>query len=137
MRGTAAGEPVVSQANTKEFAEGHERVFGNKRAQRGKWIWDAEQEKLVPADEYRPPERALDAPIMSGRFYENQAMTDGTPVGSRRRYAQWLKDHDATHASDYSDGFRARLHKERERTQEKEIRETVGRTVYQLENKRR
>ena len=55
MRGTAAGEPVVSQANTAEFSAGYERVLGDRPVERGRWIWDDRAKKLVPAEEYQEP----------------------------------------------------------------------------------
>jgi hypothetical protein len=137
VRGTAAGEAVVSQANTPQFEAGYDRVFGAKTVQRGRWVWDAEQGKLVPANEYKPPEHAIDAPIMVDRFYEGQVMQDGTPVGSRRRYANYLREHDVAHTSDFSDLFREKVHRSDELRTEKEIRETVGRSWYELENPRR
>jgi hypothetical protein len=136
MRGTAAGERVVSQANTEGFGSGYDRVFGDKPPKRGRWVWDASRGELVPVSEYRAHERAIDAPIMVDRFYENQVMQDGTPVGSRRRYANYLREKGVTHGSDFSDAFRENVRKQDELANDKQIRETVGKTWYDLENRR-
>jgi hypothetical protein len=137
MRGTAAGERVVSQANTNEFSDGYERVFGDKPPKRGTWVWDPGLNRLVPADEYRPPARALDAPIMAGRFYENQATLDGDDIGSRSRYKEYLRTHGVTHASDYREHY-VRKTKEREKVfsgdfDHRARRDAIGRAMYQVE----
>ena len=139
MRGTAAGEPVVSQARTKEFEEGYDRLFGPEhKAQRGKWIWDEAQQKLVRAEDYRPPERALDAPILAGRFYENTAATDGTDIGSRRKHREYMKAHNLTTYDDFAKSF-TRKQEERKRNQEARKvpdptrREAIARALYQMD----
>lgn len=100
-RGTVVGETPVSQAATPEYLDGHARTFGNKTVERGRWIWDGERKELVRAENFRPPERALDAPIMMDRFYENTRATDGTDIGSRRKHRQYMKDHGLTTADDF------------------------------------
>jgi hypothetical protein len=101
-RGTVIGEPVVSQANSAAFDEGYDRVFGKDRQPvRGRWVYDPVQQKCVPADEYQPPERAINAPIMMDRFYEGVRATDGTDIGSRRKHRQYMKDHGLTTADDF------------------------------------
>jgi hypothetical protein len=91
-RGMVNNEPIVSQAQTKAFDEGYERTFGDRKPQRGRFIYDPAQGKCVPADDYRAPERAADAPILSGRFYENTAATDGVDIGSRAKHRAYMKD---------------------------------------------
>jgi hypothetical protein len=132
MRGTAANEAVVSQANTPEFEQGYERVFGNLQAQRGRWVWDAELGELVRSEDYRPQERALDAPIMTGRFYEG-TQVDGRDLGSRARYRDYLKETGCANASDYRDHWSERkAQKEHERHDRKDRKEAVGRAVYEV-----
>jgi len=112
-RGMAAGEPIISQANTPEFEEGHARTFGESKVQRGRWVWDEAQGKLVSAEEYQPPERAVDAPILAGRFYENVCAVDGTDIGSRRKRNDYMKAHGYADTSDYK-GVWEKAAKERE-----------------------
>lgn len=48
-------------------------------------------------------ERALDAPILSGRFYENvQSPIDGSDIGSRTKHREHMKQHNVTIATDYA-----------------------------------
>lgn len=138
-RGTVVGEPVVSQASTEEFRSGYERTFGNRKPQRGRWVWDEAKGRLVSADEYVPPSRAVDAPIMSGRCYEGQVAPDGTDISTRRKRAAWMRE---TGNADFSDfkGARERRQKEiAERAEalrtgrfkpDKQLRDHIGRELY-------
>lgn len=131
MRGTAAGEGVVSQANTEAFEDGYERVFGSPRAERGSWVWDVSQGKLVPAEDYQPPSMAVDAPVLAGRFYENTVATDGTDIGSRKKHREYMRVNGVTAASDYSAEYRERVKRSAERASEMHLNDVVGRAVYE------
>lgn len=114
-RGTVVGEGVVSQANTQEFEEGYERTFGPaKKVERGRWIWDESQQKLVRAEDYVPPVLAINAPVCSGRLYENVGTAhDGTPINSRKDYREYQKRTGVTQIGDFKDTW-AKAQKERE-----------------------
>lgn len=145
MRGTANDEAVVSQANSKAFEDGYDRIFGkDRKPERGSFVFDPEQQKFVPAGEYRPPERALDAPIMAGRFYENTVSTEGEDLGSRRRHAEYMRRHGVAMLSDYTHHLekkreeRVRFLNEGNNTDadRKQRREDVGRTIYELQQRK-
>jgi len=108
MRGTAAGEAVVSQANTAEYEEGYDRIFGPRKSpQRGKWIWSEAEQKFVTLEEYIPPSTdAVSAPILAGRFYENMCALDGTDIGSRAKHKEYMKAKGYTVSSDYEETWR-------------------------------
>lgn len=116
---------------SKEYEAGYKRVFGNKKPKRGRWIWDARQGRLVPADQYVAPSEAVSAPIMSGRFYENTAATDGTDIGSRKKHREYMRANGLSMHSDYSDEFRRRVKADRERADDKNLVETVERAFHQ------
>src|SRR5512145_1143689 len=104
-RGTVVGEPVVSQANTREYEQGYERSGLGKSPEakeKGRFIWDEERKCLVRAEDYRPPGHAVSAPIMVDRFYEGSRATDGTDIGSRRKHRAYMKAHGLAPADDYS-----------------------------------
>lgn len=140
-RGMAAGEPIVSQAQTKAFDEGYERTFGKRKVERGRFVWDERQQKLVRADQHVPPERALDAPVLVDRFYEGARATDGTDIGSRRRHREYMRVHGLAHESDFREcGAKAREERARfarGEQSDKPYIEAVERSIYELENKRR
>lgn len=130
-RGMANGEPINSQAATEEFREGYSRTFGDRKPQRGKWV--ATPSGLVPTDEYVPPERAVDAPILVDRFYEGTKATDGTDIGSRRKHRAYMKAHGLTTMDDFGPGYFQRLKREKEAATAKERREVIARRMYEID----
>ena len=93
---------IKTRPLSREFSEGFDRIFKKREAQKGgRWIYDTTQKRLVPANQYRA-ERALDAPIMMDRFYENLAATDGTDIGSRRKHRAYMKEKGWTTADDFT-----------------------------------
>jgi hypothetical protein len=125
------GEGIQSQAATDDYREGHDRIFGDRPIQRGRWIWDEAQQKLVRAEDYVPPAHAVNAPIMVDRFYEGTKSTDGIDIGSRRKHRAYMKDRGLAPADDFSPGYYDRLKREQKREAQKSRRETVARAVYQ------
>ena|GEM_PF-7054344 len=131
-RGMANGEPIVSQPATDEFREGYDRIFGDKPVQRGRWVYDVRQQRLVPADEYEPPARALDAPILSGRFYENvHTLDDGTDIGSRAKYQAYCREKGVTAMSDFSDQYYDNIHASRKRETRKHRKAALDRAYWE------
>jgi hypothetical protein len=137
MRGTPGGETPVSQAATDEYRESHDRVFGERKpGQRGRWIWDASVGRLVRADEYVPPDRAVDAPIIADRVHEGTFIDTGNgmrDVGSRAKRRQYQRETGLAEASDYGPGWRERKASERERLLDRRTSEAVEqakRTMY-------
>jgi len=79
--------------------------------------------------------RALDAPILSGRFYENVAATDGSDIGSRKRHREYMKRHNVTLSSDFTQQW-AKQGEQRERMRagdfdHKSRKEAIERALYQ------
>lgn len=156
MRGIAAGERPVSQANTKEYNEHFEEVFEAEKLAReqrfGKWVFDPVQKRVVRPEEM-PDRRALDAPVLAGRFYENLRMPDGRSVESRRQYNNYLRETGTTNASDYGLGEKGikegstwdKAAKDRvdmqtsggSQADRRERREIIGRALYEAEKRRR
>jgi hypothetical protein len=126
------GEGIQSQAATDDYREGHDRIFGDRPVQRGRWIWDESQQKLVRAEDYVPPEHATNAPIMVDRFYENTQSTDGVDIGSRRKHRQYMKDRGLAPADDFSPGFYDRINKTKTREQKEARRDTISRALYKM-----
>jgi len=135
VRGTAAGEPVVSQANTADFEAGYERAFGDRPAERGRWIY-VEGQGLIPADQYLEPVGDGRVMVVGDSHYDGAVAPDGTPIDTRRRHREYLKRTGLALAGDFSDDFRQKVRATEEREAAKEIRETVGRTWYEKEKRR-
>jgi hypothetical protein len=136
-RGTANGEPVVSQANSDAYREGYARTLGDKKAERGRWVYDVRLRALVPADEYVPPARAVDAPIIADRIHEGTHFDDGSRVwnlGSRRKRREFKRELGVTDRSDYGPGWRERRLAEREQRTDRKTEaafENAARKLYQ------
>ena len=80
---------------------------------------------------------ALNAPILSGRFYENVSATDGTDIGSRKKHREYMKAHGLTIASDYTNTWK-QAEKQREavkqgRLPSKTRREAIARALYRID----
>ena len=136
----STGADAKSLPNSPEFEEGYSRIFGDKKPTRGKWVWDAAQQKLVSAAEYVPPERAVDAPIMVDRFYEGQVAQDGTDIGSRQKHREYMRQNNLTTADDFTETWK-KARDQRIRAREGDFdhaarREQVGRAMHELENRR-
>lgn len=86
--------------------------FGEGTKEKGRFIWDKAQEKLVRAEDYVPPSEALSAPIMVDRFYEGLKSPDGVDIGSRGKYRDYLKATGLAPGSDFSQGWYENRRKE-------------------------
>jgi hypothetical protein len=135
-RGMVVNEAIVSQSSTDEYRAGHERVFGERKPFRGRLIYDTAQGKCVPADEYRAPSRALDAPIIADRIHEGTVFHDGErlrDIGSRRKRREFLRETGLADATDCSRSWLESQAKQRERAVEQRIdasAEAAARKLY-------
>jgi hypothetical protein len=124
-RGMANGEAIQSQAATEEYRENHDRIFGDRKPCRGKWVMTPEG--LVPVEDYVPPDaEAKFAPIIADRIREGQTFHDGdrvVDIGSRRKLRDYLKSSGLAEASDYGPGWgerqKAKIERERDQHQHK------------------
>ena len=138
-KGSVAGQPIRTGDLTSEYEEGHERTFGqpDPKFPRGRrFKWDPWQKKLVPAG-FVDEGKALDAPLLCGRFYENTSATDGTDIGSRRKHREYMRRNNLTTADDYKEAW-SKAAQEREAVRKgehdrKERREAIGRALYELQ----
>jgi hypothetical protein len=129
---------IKSKPLSKEFSAGFDRIFRKREAQKGgRWIYDTAKKALVPAHLYRA-ERALDAPILMDRFYENLAATDGTDIGSRRKHRAYMKEKGWTTADDFSQTWAKEAEKRAAFMQgddtaesRKDRREDISRALYE------
>lgn len=140
---------------TAAYVDGHERIFGVKSPQRGFWVMRCEtcHGVRLPEGEARYdcgtcggkdtrgsinlneapplPPAAVNAPILSGRFYENTLATDGTDIGSRAKHREYLARTGYVPESDCKPDFYERQRKRREQEDFARTRETVARICYE------
>lgn len=130
---------IKTRPVTKDYEAGFEKAFGKSSGQRGRWIWDPSQKKLVTPDKYRAPVRALDASIVMDRQYENMASPiDGADIGSRRKHREYMKRHGLVMSEDYREHNKKAAADRAARIQgthagdRKEVREELNRAWYQV-----
>lgn len=139
MRGTVANEPVVSQASTEEYRQGHERAFGapDGSAKGGKWVWDERQGKLVPADEYVAPQVEGRVPVFTDRYMEGVQATDGTDIGSRAKRRRYMQENGLADYDDFSPAYRENEKRRFEREQDRERSAALKRAIYETKERSR
>lgn len=99
--------------------------FGEGTKERGKFVWDEQQQKLVRYDDYRPQARAIDAPIITDRWYEGARTLDGDDIGSRRKREEYMRSRGYTDGNDVVNTDLGRLRAEQGRAEKQARRATV------------
>ncbi len=141
-RGMVAGQPIKTGAQTEEFDQGFERIFGTERKPvRGKFVYDAEAGRMVEVgSDWTDRERRAQT-ATEGLTYDGVRALDGTDISSKRKRREWMKEKSLADADDFK-GTWAKAEQERAKYYEgrhdkREIRETVGRARYELQTQRR
>jgi len=98
--------------NTKAFDEGYSRIFGDKKPVRGRFIQD-ETGKLVPEDEYVPPQRT--GPDILPDITPYRSMATGEMITSRSRHREHLKRHGLIEVGNENPRTRPQVDERRER----------------------
>lgn len=130
-RGMVAGRPITTQAQTSEWDEGYERIFGRDRKHvRGRFVYRDGQAINVDEDWTDAERRAQTA--TEELIYSGVKATDGTPINTRRRHREYLKQNGLCMASDYSPEYQANEAARRDRQETKEYREQASRDVYKI-----
>lgn len=87
-----------------------------------------------------PVSLATNAPILSGRFYENTSTLDGHDIGSRKKHREYLKASGLAMAGDYQQTWQKQAERrDRVRAGEKGSmpsktrREVIARKLYDLD----
>jgi hypothetical protein len=74
------------------FGANYDAIFGEKKVQRGRFIWDKEKREFVPFDEYVAPVDH-NAPMVMPDIQPYQSMIDGSMITSRSQHRSHLKQH--------------------------------------------
>jgi len=75
----------------KAFDDGFARIFGDKKVERGRFIWDKEAKTLVPIAEFRPPSPV--SPSILPDITPYQSQVDGSMIEGRRQHREHLREH--------------------------------------------
>lgn len=134
---------LVTDQSRANYAEtfGHD---GPAPGSRGRWVWDAKQNRLVRAEEYVPEHRDERQPLYTDRHHEGTVATDGTDIGSRAKRREYMKRNGLAEADDFK-GVWAKTEAQKAEAnrlggdprQLRDLAEQVGRTAYELGSKKR
>ena len=131
-RGMVAGQPIQTQAQTKEFDEGYERVFGSVRNKsRGRFVYRDGQAVSVDED-WTDAERRAQTATEELTYGGARTPGDGVDISSRKKHREYLKANDLAMASDYSPSYMEREAGRRDREETKKVRAQVDRDVHKI-----
>lgn len=77
--------------DTQAFSDTYARIFSGK-IERGSFVFDPEQGKLVPKSEY-VEKSDVNAPMVMGDIQPYKSMVTGEVINSRSTHRQHLKEH--------------------------------------------
>lgn len=107
----------MSKGSNRRPGEGYEdnygKVFEEKPIERGSWVWDSAQGKLVPKGEYCRGESSSDAPAVLGDIDAFVSPVDGSIIDDRGKLREHNKRHGVTNVADYGPDYFERKGKEK------------------------
>lgn len=139
-RNAITGDEIKSRANSKEYLDSHERIFGETKVQRGRYRWDSELKKFVPihewAKKYAEPPKPRGPMISVSNFDAFESPASGKLIRNKREYLDDLK---ATGCRPYEGKEREKAEADRylkakDENLVKAVEETVEETAYELEH---
>lgn len=131
-RGMVAGQPIRTQAQTAEFDEGFDRIFGKDRKPvRGRFVY-RDGVAINVDDDWTDAERR--AKTVTEELVYSGARTpgDNIDISSRKKHREYLKQNGLAMASDYSPDFREREAGRQDREETKRVRAQVDRDVHKV-----
>lgn len=84
------------------YEDAHERIFGKKEVQKGRYIQDPITHKLIPAAKYQAQEEGANAPVVHGDMDSFVSPIDGTLIDDRGKLRRHNAAHGVTNSADYS-----------------------------------
>lgn len=132
-RGMVAGQAIITQAQSAEYDDGYERIFGkDRKPQRGRFVWSKEAQAMVEvgADWDDAPRKAPH--VTEEIIYGNLRTTDGVDISSRRKRREYMRATGVTDSSDFSPGFYERVKKDKRNEQDRQRKQDLISTYKQL-----
>lgn len=77
----------------KAFSSNFDAIFGNKKPERGSFVYCKERGELVPKEEYFGSSSQVNAPMVQADIAGYKSMVTGEWIGSRSTHRQHLKEH--------------------------------------------
>lgn len=96
------------------YKDNYDAIFGKgKKVERGSWVWDSGQNKLVPRDEYTGPNAGDEFAGMLKPLDPFTSPVDGTVITCRSKLRDHNRKHGVTNVADYGEGYFERRGKEK------------------------
>jgi len=72
------------------FDNNYEKIFGNKKPVKGRFIWDSDKKEFVPESEYTHP---VNVHYVMADIQPYKSMATGEIIQGRRQHREHLKNH--------------------------------------------
>ena len=111
--------------DNQAFDDGYGKIFGQKKAVRGSFVWDPVSHSMIPKDEYYEISHAA-APMVMGDIQPYQSMATGEMITSRSRHREHLKQHGLVEVGNET----KYISQQKKQEIPKGLKETIARQVY-------
>jgi hypothetical protein len=120
----------------ESFANGYERIFGNKKAERGRFIWCESERKYIPYDEYVAP-ASNNAPMVFPDLPGYESPVTGQWVEGRAARREDLKRNKCIPYDPEMKKDAARTRAEIDKKADAKLHDVVAKTFYSMPEKKR
>jgi len=101
-----------------------------------RYRWDVEKKALVLLEaDWVPTARQVARADVT--YMDGVKTIDGIDISSKRKRREYMKAYDVVDATDFSPAYLEGVKKERERDEQRDRREVVGRAVYETLDRRK
>lgn len=134
------GDLIKSRGPSKEYNEGHERIFGTSRVQRGRYRQDRETKKFIPIhewlDKYGEAPKPRGPMISVKQFEAFESPSTGRVISTYRDLDRDMKESGCRPYEGFANERREadRVLQEKDRHMESVINDTVDQTAYEIEH---
>lgn len=114
-KGMVAGQPIKTGEMSKEYDQGFDATFGERKRVRGRFVWDDQRKEMVEVgSEWQPSDRPGPVRKSEEEIYGKVTATDGTDLSTKRRHREYMQANGLTMADDYKGESWSKAKAERE-----------------------
>lgn len=111
--------------DNQAFDEGYGKIFGEKKAIRGSFVWDPVSHSMIPKEEYREMVD-VQAPMVMGDIQPYKSMVTGEMITSRSVHREHLRQHKLVEVGNET----KYLKNDRKPSPPSGLKETIAQQVY-------
>ncbi|MDE3021968.1 MAG: hypothetical protein KGI54_08920 [Pseudomonadota bacterium] len=79
--------------NEDDYRDNFDKIFSNKRPERGSFVYDPVSKSLVSKEDYAEMRESVNAPMIMTDIAGYQSMQTGEWIAGRRQHREHLKQH--------------------------------------------